>query len=168
MSTKNPRLTITLQPAVAAQLRELSRLTGNSQSYLIADLLDGSQPVFDRVIQVLTAAEEAKLAIKGKLAADMDAAQSKVEAQLGLSLETLNEATQSLIDEAEQIKRRSRKGARGQMRSMDTSDISAPSTPLSNRGVRLQKNATKTIAKNAAPTRSKPSSRSQKTTGVEK
>ena len=56
MTTQNPRLTITLQPTIAAQLKELSRLTGNSQSSLIAELLDGSSAVFARVIQVLTAA----------------------------------------------------------------------------------------------------------------
>ena len=56
MATKNPRLTITLQPSLAAQLRRLSELTGNSQSSLIAELLEGSGPVFDRMIKVMEAA----------------------------------------------------------------------------------------------------------------
>ena len=60
MATKNPRLTITLTPSLAAQLRRLSELTGNSQSSLIAELLDGSGPVFDKMIQVLEAAAIAK------------------------------------------------------------------------------------------------------------
>ena len=75
MTTKNPRLTITLQPSLAAQLSKLSELTGNSQSSLIADLLDGSEPVFARLIDVLTAAKAAKLTMKGKLAQDMEDAQ---------------------------------------------------------------------------------------------
>ena len=59
MPAKNPRLTITLQPVLAAQLRRLSELTGNSQSALIAELLEGSEPIFTRMIQVLEAAEQA-------------------------------------------------------------------------------------------------------------
>ena len=60
MPAKNPRLTITLQPTLAAQLRKLSELTGNSQSSLIGDLLEGSGPVFDRMIKVMEAAKTAK------------------------------------------------------------------------------------------------------------
>ena len=79
MPAKNPRLTITLQPSLSAQLRKLSELTGNSQSALIADLLEGTGPVFDRMIQVLEAAKTAKESMRGKLADDMEHAQSKME-----------------------------------------------------------------------------------------
>lgn len=172
MTTKNPRLTITLQPSVAAQLRELSRLTGNSQSYLIADLLDGSQPVFDRVIKVLTAAEDAKQAIKGKVAADLEAAQANVEEQLGLRLEVLDDATDSLLVEAERIKRRSRKATGGRKRSAPPGCLEgAPKgtpTPLSNRGVRYTKTTTKTIAKKQAPTKENPEKQGVKTRGGRK
>ena len=83
MPAKNPRLTITLQPSLAAQLRKLSELTGNSQSALIGDLLEGTGPVFDRMIQVLEAAKSAKESIRGKLADDMEHAQAKMEGALG-------------------------------------------------------------------------------------
>ena len=76
MPAKNPRLTITLQPSLA-QLRKLSELTGNSQSGLIGDLLEGSGPVFDRLIQVLEAAQTAKDSMRGKLTQEMGAAQSQ-------------------------------------------------------------------------------------------
>ena len=84
MPAKNPRLTITLQPTLAAQLRKLSELTGNSQSGLIGELLEGSGPVFDRLIQVLEAAKTAKASMKGKITEDMQAAQAKVEGALGM------------------------------------------------------------------------------------
>ena len=77
MPAKNPRLTITLQPSLAAQLRKLSELTGNSQSALIGDLLEGTGPVFDRMIQVLEAAKTAKESMRGKLADDMEHAQPR-------------------------------------------------------------------------------------------
>ena len=89
MPAKNPRLTITLQPSLAAQLRKLSELTGNSQSGLIGDLLEGSGPVFDRLIQVLEAAQTAKDSMRGKLTQEMGAAQSKVEDALGMALKAL-------------------------------------------------------------------------------
>ena len=87
MTTQNPRLTITLQPSLAAQLRRLSQLTGNSQSSLISELLDGSAPVFDRLIRVLTAAEGAKASLRGHLAMDMAEAQAEeVEAEVELAV----------------------------------------------------------------------------------
>lgn len=132
MPAKNPRLTITLKPELSAQLRKLSALTGNSQSSLIADLLEGSGPVFDRLIQVLTAAEEAKQSMRGKLTTDMGEAQSQLEGQLGLVLETFEGATGSLLAEMESIKRRARRG-----RGAGTAGApSKRSTPPSNRGVR--------------------------------
>ena len=65
MTTKNPRLTITLQPALSAQFRRLSELTGQSQSSIIAELLSGSEPVLERMIRVLEAAEAAKGELRG-------------------------------------------------------------------------------------------------------
>jgi hypothetical protein len=86
MPTLNPRLTITLQPSLAAHLRRLSELTGNSQSKLIAEILEGSEQVFERLIRVLEAAETAKKELKQSTVRDMEAAQSRVEEQLGLAL----------------------------------------------------------------------------------
>ena len=110
MPTKNPRLTITLEPSLAAQLRTLSELTGNSQSSLIAELLEGSGPVFDRMIQVLQAAKTAKEAMRGRLVADMEDAQTKMEGALGIAMEGFDLFTGSLLDEAEAVTRRARRG----------------------------------------------------------
>ncbi len=159
MPTSNPRLTITLQPSLAAQLRRLSELTGNSQSALISELLDGSAPVFDKLITVLEAAHLAKDSIKGSIATDMKAAHEKLETQLGLALETFDEGSQSLLDAAEAIQRRrrgvSRKGratappahAGLVTRGVATEHSAAVPTPVSNRGVRLTHSTTKTIAR---------------------
>lgn len=147
MTTKNPRLTITLTPTLAAQLREISRLTGNSQSSLIAELLEGSQPVLDRVIKVLTAAEGAKQALKGRIAEDIDHAQTKMEAQLGLALEQFDTVTQPLLDQMEGIKHRARRARAGDAAAPTGDAHRAASTPLSNRGVRSTKPRKKSIAR---------------------
>lgn len=140
MPAKNPRLTITLQPTLAAQLRKLSELTGNSQSALIGELLEGSGPVFDRMIQVMEAAKTAKEAMRGRIAGDIEQAQSRLEEGLGMALEGFDQWTCSLLDEAEAVTRRG-VGKRSAARP----GASAP-TPISNRGVRYDPKATKNIA----------------------
>jgi hypothetical protein len=143
MPAKNPRLTITLQPTLAAQLRKLSELTGNSQSALIGELLEGSGPVFDRMIQVMEAAKTAKESMRGRIAGDIEQAQARLEEGLGMALEGFDQWTGSLLDEAEAVARRARRGPapRG---------VSGPGaaalTPISNRGVRYDPKATKNIA----------------------
>jgi hypothetical protein len=164
MPTKNPRLTITLQPTLAAQLRTLSELTGNSQSSLIADLLDGSGPVFDRMIQVLKAAKTAKEAMKGKLVADMEDAQSRMEGALGIAMEGFDLFTESLLDEAEAVTRRARRGPA--VRGVPARGAAAP-TPISNRGVRLDPKATKEIAQERLKKRRQPLKRASKSRGGE-
>ena len=149
MPAKNPRLTITLQPSLAAQLRRLSELTGNSQSGIIGDLLEGTGPVFDRMIEVLEAAKTATQSMKGKLAGDMERAQGRMESALGVVMDGFDEFTGSLINEAEAVTRRARrKGAAGVARTPARGLDGEQSTPISNRGVRLDPTATKNIAQN--------------------
>jgi hypothetical protein len=150
MPAKNPRLTITLQPSLAAQLRKLSELTGNSQSGLIGELLEGSGPVFDRLIQVLEAAQTAKSSMRGKLADDMERAQTKMEGALGMVLEGFDDITGSLLDEAEAVTRRGRGSASG---ARSHGPGAAAPTPISNRGVRYDPKATKTIAQSRVSVR---------------
>lgn len=106
MPTKNPRLTMTLTPTIAAQLRRLSELTGSSQASLISELLEGQEMVFDRVIHALEAAKLVKEEMKSSLRADLDRSQQVIEAQLGLVLESLDNAASPLLKEAEKIRRR--------------------------------------------------------------
>jgi hypothetical protein len=164
MPTKNPRLTITLEPSLAAQLRTLSELTGNSQSSLIAELLQGSGPVFDRLIQVLQAAKTAKEAMRGKLVADMEDAQSKMEGAFGIAMEGFDQLTGSLLDEAEAVTRRARKGA---LKGEGSGRGAAAPTPISNRGVRLDPLATKDIAQSRVKVRRAPVKRTTKIRGGE-
>jgi len=148
MPAKNPRLTITLQPAVAAQLAELSRLTGDSQSSIIADLLAQAAPVFDRVIKVLQAAQQAKFELKERMAADLDQAQAKIEQQLGLVLDDFDAYTGSLMSEVEAVKRRARRKPREDAAAPHAGAAAPALTPLSNRGVRSDPGKTKSpIAK---------------------
>ena len=103
MPTTNPRLTITLKPSTAALLRRMSDLTGNSQSALIADLLETSEPVFERLVKVLQAAKDARSAFTEEMRSGLVEAQTRVEAQLGLVLETFDETAKPLLETAEAV-----------------------------------------------------------------
>ena len=110
MPTNNPRITITLEPATYARLRRLSELTDQSLSAIVSEILDGSAQVFDRTITVLEAAKSATEEMREKTAADLAAAQTKLEQQLGLSLEVFDGYTESLLEDAEAVRRRARRG----------------------------------------------------------
>ena len=142
MPTPNPRITITLEPSTAAQLRRISDLTGNSQSSMVSELLTQSAPVFGRLITVLEAAEAAKTAAREEAAERLERAQTKMEKQLGLMLELMDDSVRPLIDHAEKVRRRARRPAPERELVSDQAPAGACSTPLSNRGVRsTQRNA---------------------------
>jgi hypothetical protein len=138
MPAKYPRLTITMRPGLHALLRRLSELTGQSQSALIFELLDGAEPVLTRVIRLLEAATLAKDEMRGKLAQEMQGAQERIEQQLALSLDAIGETDvgELLNDQVDGPRRRRRKVARGAPLAGVPGDVRPESTPLSNRGVR--------------------------------
>lgn len=130
MPAKNPRITITMQPTLHAVFRRLSELTGQSQSAIIGDLLQGSEVALLRMVKLLEASNLAKENLKGKTAADLNSVQDDLERQFGLEL---TEHVGDLIGEVESIVRRRRGASLARRR-----DAPAPSTvqkpPLSNRG----------------------------------
>jgi hypothetical protein len=144
MPTKNPRLTITLDPPLAAQLRELSELTGNSQAALVAELLGDTREVLQRIIDTLraarTATEAAREEMRRTIPAEIAAAEAVMEKQLGLSLERFEGVTGDLLKGVEEVKRRAakRRAAAGEAGGgpVRRKTAAAVSTPISNRGVR--------------------------------
>ncbi|WP_205902867.1 hypothetical protein, partial [Salmonella enterica] len=98
MPTKNPRLTMTLSPETAAQLRRLSELTGNSQASLVSELLEGQKFTFDRVILALEEASSVRSNMVRSLAEDMEKSQRVLEDQLGLSLGDVDTVTAPLFE----------------------------------------------------------------------
>ena len=162
MPAKNPRLTITMQPSLHALFRRLSDLTGQSQSALIAELLDGSQLALTRVVKLLEASNDAKESLRGFLASEVSIAQDRIESQLGLALEPEQSSIGfDILAEVEKIKHRlrpsvARKGSlRASVAPVRTFPDPVP-TPLSNRGVRSLTSTIKTIAVGLSPTKPKP------------
>ena len=132
MPTLNPRDSVTLQPGLAAVLRRLSELTGNSQSALIGELLAESQPLFERMAVVLEAAAKIKDRANEDIREGLERAQANLEGQLGLVLDDFDVASRPILEAAEAISRRGVKA--GGKRSAPAAPLRAP-TPMSNRGV---------------------------------
>ena len=146
MPTENPRITITLTPSTHSLLRELSSLTGNSMSSTVGELLSGNEPVFERIVTVLRAAQEVQREGKQSMLDALNQAQGRIEKQLGLALEAMDQGSKPVLAKAEEIRRR---GRRGHPRAGEGSDREGAVTPPSNRGVRstanpLQKAKSKT------------------------
>lgn len=138
MPTKNPRLSVTLTPELGAVLDRLSALTGNSKSALVADLLGEAVPIFQRMITVLEAAHTLKAQASGGMAeigAGLARAQARMESQLGLCLDHLDEGVRPILDAAEKVTRR---GARG-LGAAHPRAMRSGATPMSNRGVKNSK-----------------------------
>lgn len=112
MPTKMPRVAVTLKPSTAATLRRMSQLTGNSQSAIIGDLLASSEPVFDRICKVITAAKEAQEGANDRIRESLEGAEKVLEKQLGLMLGGFESRTADLVDSLEGVGRRSVKAAR--------------------------------------------------------
>ena len=109
MPAKNPRISVTVKPETDALLRRLSALSGDSTSAIVGQILEQSQPVLERLVQVLEAAERAKEHLTAQHAQSLKDAEAQVLEHLGLSMDLFDEASKSIIEEAEAITRKQRK-----------------------------------------------------------
>ena len=137
MPTINPRLTVTLKPSTATLLKRISELTGNSQSSLIAELLESSEPMFERLATLLQAADVAKASLGAELVESLNEAQAKLEGQLGLTLDIWDAGAKPLLEQAEKVQRRAERRTRaGMPQGAPRGAAATVPTPPSNRGVR--------------------------------
>lgn len=136
MPTPNPRISITLKPSLAAVLKELSALAGNSQSAIVAELLETSQPVFEKMVMVLRASATVREAAKDEMRQGLERAQGRLEEQLGLISDEFDAVTRPVLEAAERIDRRAGRGATARSAGGARHAVPASKTPPSNRGVR--------------------------------
>lgn len=110
MPTTNPRLTVTFSPSMATVLDRLSELSGQSRSSIIAEIIEGTQPVMERMIQVLEAAQKAKASLRTELTRGFDDAEGELNKQLGITMDIFNDVSDSFIERSEAIGRRATTG----------------------------------------------------------
>lgn len=134
MPSVKPRITITLEPQVHEVLKRLSSLTGNSQSSMVCEILTDSLPVFERMVEVLAAAEKLRadaMSSQQEIGRGLKLAHGRVERQLGLCLADLDETFQAVLDAAVAPA------------SVPVAAAVEASAPISNRGVRSTPEAKK-------------------------
>lgn len=160
MPAVNPRLSVTLKPSTAALLARLCSLTGNSQSSTVGELLSTCEPIFERMVLVMEAANEVATEAADEMtrattemADSFRRAHGRMEQQLGLCLDEWEKGTGELLGAMEKVQRRARRkpaaaagagagasAARPRPRQPAAEgypDHRAAATPLSNRGVRI-------------------------------
>ena len=142
MPTSKPRISVTLSPATAAVLQELSERTGNSQSAIVGELLESNQGLFTRMVRVLGAAKEAQVMVREEVMAGIEAAQARLETQLGLVLDDTDEQAGSLLADVEAVQRRGARGA-GVAAQAAPAPRKGRFPPISNRGVTPSKSVKK-------------------------
>lgn len=161
MPTLNPRLTVTLSPSMSAVLSRLTEMTGQSKSSIIAEVLQGTQPVMERMIQVLEAADKAKNALRKEVSSGFEEAETALNEQLGLTMDMFHKASGDLIENMETISRRgAKKGSGGGTRSASPPSLPPTQPPYLTGGSQTLFNTKKTTKKSiskAVKTASKPS-----------
>nr|WP_238727780.1 ribbon-helix-helix domain-containing protein [Micrococcus luteus] len=127
MPAANPRVSVTLTPSMDAILKRLSDVSGQSKSSIIAEILEQSHPVFERMAAILETAKTATQEAKERMASNLEDAHAKLLEQAGIVGDLFEEQTADLVGELEQIGRRKGKVAAGGARGTD----GAAATPAS-------------------------------------
>ncbi len=114
MPSKNPRLSVVLSPALSSTLAALSEATGESASSLVRGLLEQAHPALVRMLQLVTAAKEAKGQIGAGVGQALDRAVGDLEDAIAVADSRAGRAVRDLVEEAEVVQgRRRRAGASG-------------------------------------------------------
>lgn len=149
MPATNPRISVTVVPSVDALLSRLSSLTGQSKSSFIAEILESSMPVLERMVTVLDAAQQAKDTLKSQTVRDMEAAESRLQEMLGITMDIFDQTSAPILEEAERIKRRKAGAAAGdaQSRAPAGEPAQPPYVTRGSGAPNNAKNTTKSIGK---------------------
>ena len=97
-------------------------------SALVGDLLASNEPVFLRMATVLRAAKEVTQQGHAQMVDALEKAQGRLENQLGLALNEVEQAALPLLDVSEKVTRRARKSDAG------TRPVASAQRPRAGRG----------------------------------
>jgi len=126
MATTKPRVSVTLDPEMYAQLRDLARLNGESLSAVIGGLLHAVAPTVYRAVEVGRQFQRLSEGMQAQIRAQF----TDAEIEIGPALQALTEkafAALAAVDEAEQDPRPVTRGSRPPL-SMAPPQESGPST----------------------------------------
>jgi len=104
MATKNPRISVMLKPSTSALLIRVGQLTKQSQSAMIAEIIESTEPVFERLITVLEAAQLVSQDLKDGTKKSLEVAEKKLHEQLGFTLAMFDEVSAPIVDAATELR----------------------------------------------------------------
>jgi hypothetical protein len=104
MATKNPRISVMLKPSTSALLIRVGQLTKQSQSAMIAEIIESTEPVFERLITVLEAAQLVSQDLKDGTKKSLEVAEQKLHEQLGFTLAMFDEVSAPIVDAATELR----------------------------------------------------------------
>jgi hypothetical protein len=140
MPTMNPRVNVTLPPALHNLVGRMAELQGVSMSQVLRELLEAAEPALQRAVALMDAASRARGELRQGLGDSLMRAQTRIEDELRHHLALVDDATQDLVTQAERVesRRRRRGGTDRQGRASPSPEAAAgPSDPpSSNRGVK--------------------------------
>jgi len=140
MPTTNPRIAVTLSPSTDALVGRLAARQRISKAQVLRELLEAVEPSLQKAVALMDAAEGAKGAMLGDLAATMERIQSKAEANYRTIVGASDSLTADLVAEAQAIRGRRPRGAPlagGSLGDGPARVLRNP--PASNRGVKSTK-----------------------------
>ncbi len=132
MPTLNPRINVTLSPAIDGLVAKLSELQGISKSQLIREMLEAAEPTFRKALAIMAAAHKVRDETRTEIADSLERSLSLATAGLEHDLHLIASHSRDLVDEAEKVQGRGRPRAK---RGVSPSRV-PEDPPSSNRGVK--------------------------------
>jgi len=132
MPTLNPRINVTLSPAIDALVSKLSELQGISKSQLIREMLEAAEPTFRKALAIMAAAHKVRDETRTEIADSLERSLSLATAGLEHDLHLIASHSRDLVDEAQKVQGRGRPRAQ---RAASPSRV-PKDPPSSNRGVK--------------------------------
>ncbi len=145
MPTLNPRINVTLSPALYELVGRLAGYERVSRSMVIRELLETAEPVLLQALGLMDAAKGASAKARESLRSDLDSGIKAAEGTAQLMMGNLAMHTRDLVNDAQAIRGRRPASAKAQLRTDGLSPVvkvskavRKPSVrpPLSNRGVK--------------------------------
>lgn len=120
MPTSNPRVNVTLSPALDLLVSRLAEHQRMSKSQVLRELLEAAEPALQRAVTLMSAASHASREVKSGLASALDAGLTRIEGDLEDQLARIDGFGDDLVTMVERVKGRAparsaaRPGARPQ------------------------------------------------------
>lgn len=140
MPTTNPRVNVTLSPALDALVSRLAGHQGVSKSQVLRELLETAEPALQRVVALMDAASSARTELHTGLSRSLGRAQDAIEDGLAVAMARIDAGTVDLVSQAEGVRgRRPRRVAQRPGGGVSPSSTPVPVTRGSGSGKTLRK-----------------------------